>query len=61
MIKKIDKPTVIMAVGNKPKKIEEFIGVVNSNTTDLSIAKMQSPQGWLEPGQKPEFDEYTVV
>lgn len=61
MIRKIEKPTVIKAAGNKPKKIEEFIGAVNSNTTDLSIARMQSPPGWLEPGQKPEFDEYTVV
>ena len=58
---KIEKPTIIEAAGNKPKIIEEFIGRVNSGTDDLSIAKMQSPAGWIEPGQKPEFDEYTVV
>jgi mannose-6-phosphate isomerase-like protein (cupin superfamily) len=58
---KIDKPTIIEAAGNKPKIIEEFIGRVNSGTGDLSIAKMKSPAGWIEPGQKPEFDEYTVV
>lgn len=61
MARKIDKPTVIKAAGNKPKLIEEFIGVVNSGTADLSIARMQSPPGWQEPGQKPEFDEYTLV
>ncbi len=58
---KIEKPTVIEAAGNKPKIIEEFIGRVNSGTKDLSIAKMKSPGGWVEPGQTPEFDEYTVV
>ena len=57
----IPKPTVIQAAGNKPKIIEEFIGRVNSNDTALSIAKMKSPSGWVEPGQTPEFDEYTVV
>ena len=61
MIKKITKPTIIQAAGNKPKIIEEFIGNINSKTSELSIAKMTSPQGWLEPGQKPEFNEYTVV
>lgn len=61
MAKKIEKPTKIEAAGNKPKIIEEFIGLVNSNTKDVSIAKMQSPADWIEPGQKPEFDEYTVV
>ena len=61
MILKIDKPTVIEAAGNKPKTIEEYIGLVNSQTTDLSIARMISSSGWEEPGQKPEFDEYTVV
>jgi len=61
MIKKIDTPTIVEAVGNKPKKIEEFIGAVNSGTTDLSVARMRSPSGWVEPGQTPEFDEYTVV
>ena len=58
---KIEKPTVIEAAGNKPKIIEEFIGRVNSGTKDLSVAKMKSPGGWVEPGQTPEFDEYTVV
>jgi mannose-6-phosphate isomerase-like protein (cupin superfamily) len=58
---KIEKPTIIAAAGNKPKIIEEFIGRVNSGTGGLSIAKMTSPAGWIEPGQKPEFDEYTVV
>ncbi len=57
----ISEPTIIKAEGNKPKIIEEFIGRVNSATTALSIAKMRSPQGWEEPGQTPEFDEYTLV
>lgn len=61
MIRKIDKPTTIEAAGNKPKIIKEHIGRVNTNTSDLSIAHMVSPGGWKEPGQKPEFDEYTVV
>ena len=57
----IAKPTIVQAAGNKPKVIEEFFGRVNSQTGDLSIARMQSPGGWVEPGQTPEFDEYTVV
>jgi mannose-6-phosphate isomerase-like protein (cupin superfamily) len=57
----IATPTIIQAAGNKPKVIEEFIGRVNSNTSALSIARMKSPSGWVEPGQTPEFDEYTVV
>lgn len=57
----VTAPSVIEAAGNKPKIIEEFIGRVNSGTTELSIARMSSPQGWTEPGQKPEFDEYTLV
>jgi ethanolamine utilization protein EutQ (cupin superfamily) len=57
----IPAPTVIQAAGNKPKKIEEFIGRVNSGTAAVSIARMQSPPGWTEPGQTPDFDEYTVV
>jgi mannose-6-phosphate isomerase-like protein (cupin superfamily) len=61
MLKKIDKPSVIEAAGNKPKIIEEYIGRVNSRTDELSIARMKSPSGWIEPGQKPEFNEYTVV
>ena len=61
MIRKIEKPAEIKAAGNKPKQILEFIGNVNSKTRDLSVARMISPQGWVEPGQTPEFDEYTVV
>jgi mannose-6-phosphate isomerase-like protein (cupin superfamily) len=57
----IPQPTRIEAVGNKPKLIDEFIGRVNSGHADLSIARMHSPGGWVEPGQTPEFDEYTVV
>ncbi len=57
----IEAPTVIAAAGNKPKKIEEFIGRVNSGTSAVSIARMTSPAGWEEPGQTPEFDEYTLV
>jgi mannose-6-phosphate isomerase-like protein (cupin superfamily) len=58
---KIDKPAIIKAAGNKPKVIEEFVGRVNSGTDGLSIARMKSPSGWIEPGQRPEFDEYTLV
>ena len=61
MTLKIDRPTVIQAAGNKPKVIEEFVGLVNSRTPQISIARMQSPSGWTEPGQRPEFDEYTLV
>ena len=61
MAKKITSASVITAAGNKPKRIEEFIGKVNSKTDSLSIARMKSPSGWIEPGQKPEFDEYTIV
>ncbi len=57
----IRKPTVIRAAGNKPKIIEEFVGRVNSKTDAASIARMKSPSGWIEPGQTPEFDEYTLV
>lgn len=60
-MKKISNPTNIQAAGNKPKIIEEYIGRVNSGTNELSIAKMRSPSGWIEPGQKPEFNEYTLV
>lgn len=49
------------AAGSKPKLIEEFVGRVNTGTHDVSIARMKSPDGWLEPGQKPDFDEYTLV
>jgi mannose-6-phosphate isomerase-like protein (cupin superfamily) len=57
----IAKPTVIPAAGEPPKIIEEFFGRVNSQTAAVSIAKMTSPSGWREPGQTPEFDEYTIV
>ncbi len=57
----IASPSVIEAAGNKPKVIEEFIGRVNSGTDAVSIARMKSPSGWVEPGQTPEFDEYTLV
>lgn len=57
----IKGPSVITAAGNKPKRIEEYIGRVNSKTDGVSIARMKSPGGWVEPGQRPEFDEYTIV
>ena len=57
----IKSPTVIQAAGNKPKLIEEFVGRVNSQTAAVSIARMRSPGGWVEPGQTPQFAEYTVV
>ena len=58
---KLNSPTIIESVGNKPKIIHEYIGLINSKTNDVSIAHMQSPGGWQEPGQQPEFDEYTIV
>ncbi len=61
MAKLISGPTVIPAAGQPPKIIEEFIGRVNSRMGAVSIAKMTSPSGWREPGQTPEFDEYTIV
>ena len=61
MPKHITATTVIAAAGNKPKRIEEFVGRVNSGTAAVSVARMTSPSGWVEPGQTPEFDEYTVV
>lgn len=57
----IPSPSQITAAGNKPKIIQEFIGRVNSGTNAVSIARMKSPGGWVEPGQRPEFDEYTLV
>ncbi len=57
----IASPTLIQPAGNKPKRIEEFIGRINSKHTEISIARMHSPAGWIEPGQCPEFDEYTLV
>ena len=61
MVKLIKSPSVIRAAGNKEKIIKEFFGHVNSNTSEVSIAQMKSPEGWIEPGQCPEFNEYTVV
>src|SRR5262245_28372776 len=57
----IATPTRVTAAGNKPKLIEEFVGRVNNGETRLSIARMRSPSGWVEPGQTPGFDEYTLV
>jgi mannose-6-phosphate isomerase-like protein (cupin superfamily) len=61
MANHIMRPSIVKAAGNKPKIIEEFIGRVNSRTDSVSVARMKSPSGWVEPGQTPEFDEYTVV
>jgi hypothetical protein len=61
MPKLIEKPTRITAVGTPPKLIDEHIGRVSSGTADVSVAHMRSPAGWSEPGQRPEFDEYTLV
>ena len=61
MVQHVSKPMVIPAAGEPAKIIEEYIGRVNSQTSSLSIAKMTSPSGWREPGQTPEFDEYTIV
>lgn len=57
----IAHPTRVEAAGNKPKLIDEYIGRVNSETEGVSVAHMRSPGGWVEPGQTPEFDEFTVV
>lgn len=57
----IDAPTVVPAVGTKPKRIEEYAGRVRSGDESVSVARMTSPEGWLEPGQRPEFTEITVV
>ena len=57
----IQGPTRVVAAGNKPKAIDEYVGRVNSGTTALSVAHMRSPAGWEEPGQTPAFDEYTLV
>lgn len=61
MAKFIPAPTIVQAAGNKPKRIEEFAGRVNTGTDEVSVARMTSPGGWVEPGQAPEFDEYTLV
>jgi mannose-6-phosphate isomerase-like protein (cupin superfamily) len=57
----VKKPTRIPAAGTPPKIIEEFVGLVNTNTRNVSVARMRSPAGWTEPGQTPLFDEYTIV
>ena len=57
----IESPTTIKAAGNKPKQIEEYIGRVNSGHPTVSVARMVSPEGWVEPGQSPEFEEVTLV
>jgi hypothetical protein len=57
----IAQPTRISAAGNKPKLIDEYIGRVNSKTSTASVAHMRSPEGWIEPGQAPECDEFTIV
>ncbi|MBI5645815.1 MAG: cupin [Ignavibacteriae bacterium] len=57
----VSGPTIIESAGNLPKRIEEYFGRVNTGTAALSIARMTSPGGWVEPGQRPEFDEYTIV
>jgi mannose-6-phosphate isomerase-like protein (cupin superfamily) len=57
----IDSPSRVEAAGAKPKLIDEFVGRVNTGEERVSVARMQSPQGWVEPGQRPDFDEWTVV
>jgi ethanolamine utilization protein EutQ (cupin superfamily) len=61
MPKLIERPSRVEAAGNKPKLVDEYVGRVNSGHEQLSVAHMRSPSGWVEPGQRPEFDEFTVV
>lgn len=61
MVRHVRSPSVVKAAGNLPKIIEEFVGRVNTDDSAVSIARMTSPPGWIEPGQTPEFDEYTLV
>jgi len=61
MVALIERPAVIESVGNKPKVIEEYIGRVNSGHQGVSVARMKSPSGWQEPGQRPQFEEMTIV
>ena len=61
MPRRIEAPTVVEAAGNKPKRIEEYVGRVNSGHRQISVARMVSPGGWVEPGQTPQFLEVTVV
>lgn len=57
----VSQATRVQAAGNKPKLIDEYVGRVNSGTTGVSVAHMRSPEGWVEPGQTPEFEEFTIV
>lgn len=57
----IPSPSTIESAGNKPKRIEEYVGRINSGHTGVSVARMVSPPGWIEPGQRPEFEEITIV
>ena len=57
----LEAPTLIEAAGTKPKRIEEYVGRVNSGNAEVSVARMKSPEGWAEPGQRPEFLEVTLV
>jgi mannose-6-phosphate isomerase-like protein (cupin superfamily) len=61
MAQLIERPSRVEAAGTKPKLIDEYVGRVNTGEERLSVAHMRSPEGWLEPGQRPDFDEYTVV
>ena len=61
MARLIESPSHVQAAGTRPKLIEEYVGRVNTGETRVSVARMRSPAGWLEPGQRPEFDEYTLV
>lgn len=61
MPKQVEAPAVVQAAGNRPKTIEEYVGRVNSGDPSVSLARMVSPQGWTEPGQRPEFRELTLV
>jgi quercetin dioxygenase-like cupin family protein len=61
MLRVIRTPKIIQAAGNLPKRIEEFVGRVNTGSPEMSLARMTSPKGWVEPGQTPEFAEYTLV
>ena len=57
----IENPSRVQAAGTKPKLIDEYVGRVNTGEERVSVAHMRSPEGWVEPGQRPQFDEYTVV